>query len=155
MKDLDYNIKHTTKRILNLINYMDTLFSADDTVDVETETNDAIDLLKDDLKFRWDLTIENDLTQKYNLPIKVLRDINQGRKFQNYGEYIYPIRQKNIRNNNNFTYDIVVKILFDLRYTSLPATKLAEKYNVHRNTITAINAGQTYRIKDYDYPARN
>lgn len=112
-------------------------------------------LLKDDLKFRWDLTIENDLVQKYNLPIRVLRDINHGRKFQNYGEYTYPIRQKNIRNNNNFTYDMVIKILFDLRYTNLPATKLAEKYNVHRNTIAAINTGQTYYIKDYDYPARN
>lgn len=119
------------------------------------DNEEDIYLLKNDLKYRWDLTIENDLTQKYNLPIRVLRDINHGRKFQNYGEYTYPIRQKNIRNNNNFTYDIVLKILFDLRYTNLPATKLAEKYRVHRNTIAAINIGQTYYIKDYDYPARN
>ena len=112
-------------------------------------------LLKDDLKYRWDLAIETDLTQKYNLPIKVLRDINLGRKFQNYGDYIYPIRKKNVRNNNNFTYDIVLKILFDLRYTKLPVIKIAEKYGIHRNTVAAINTGQTYYIKDYDYPARN
>lgn len=112
-------------------------------------------LLKDDLKYRWDLSIEVDLKQKYNLPIRVLRDINLGRKFQNYGEYNYPIRKKNIRNNNNFTYDIVLKILFDLRYTKLPAIKIAEKYGIHRNTVAAINIGQTYYIKDYDYPARN
>ena len=119
------------------------------------DNEEDIYLLKDDLKYRWDLSIENDLSQKYNLPIRVLRDINHGRKFQNYGEYTYPIRQKNIRNNNNFTYDTVLKILFDLRYTNLPAIKLAEKYGIHRNTIAAINTGQTYYIKDYDYPARN
>ena len=50
MKDLDNNIKDTTEKILKLIDYMDNLFSADDIVDVEKETNDAIDLLKKDLK---------------------------------------------------------------------------------------------------------
>ena len=118
------------------------------------DNEEDIYLLKDDLKYRWDLTIEQDLTKKYNLPLRVLRDINHGRKFANYGEYIYPIRQKNIRNNNNFTYEIVLKILSDLRYTDLPATQLAKKYNIHRNTIAAINTGTTYYIKDYDYPAR-
>ena len=37
--------------------------------------------LKDDLYYRWDLTIENDLIKKYNIPLKILRDINQGRIF--------------------------------------------------------------------------
>ena len=119
------------------------------------EDEEDIYLLKEDLKYRWDLSIESDLIKKYNIPIQILRDINQGRKFQNYGEYTYPIRQKNIRNNNNFTYDIVLKILFDLRYTTIPVTKIAKKYNIHRNTIAAINLGKTYYIKDYDYPARN
>lgn len=119
------------------------------------DNEEDIYLLKEDLRYRWDLNIEPDLIQKYNLPVKVLRDINQGRKFQNYGEYSYPIRQKNIRNNNNFTYDMVLKILFDLRYSKLPNTKIAEKYNIHRNTVAAINSGKTYYIKDYDYPARD
>lgn len=119
------------------------------------DNEEDIYLLKEDLRYRWDLNIEPDLIQKYNLPVKVLRDINQGRKFQNYGEYSYPIRQKNIRNNNNFTYDIVLKILFDLRYSKLPNTKIAEKYNIHRDTVAAINSGKTYYIKDYDYPARD
>lgn len=119
------------------------------------DNEEDIYLLKEDLQYRWDLSIESDLVQKYNLPLNVLRDINQGRKFQNYGEYSYPIRKKNVRNNHNFTYDIVLKILFDLRYSKLPITKIAEKYNIYRATVSAINSGKTYYIKDYDYPARN
>lgn len=59
--------------------------------------------LKEDLLYRWDLTIENDLLNKYNIPLKVLRDINNGRKFKDYGEYQYPIRNRNIRNNQNLS----------------------------------------------------
>lgn len=111
-------------------------------------------LLKEDLLYRWDLSLENDLTKKYNIPIRVLRDINNGRKFENIGNFTYPIRGKNIRNNNNFTQEDILHILNDLRNTSLSQTYLAEKYNIHRNTIAKINQGQTYPIKDYDYPAR-
>lgn len=32
--------------------------------------------LKSDLKYRWDLTIENDLLKKYKIPLRVLREIN-------------------------------------------------------------------------------
>lgn len=115
---------------------------------------DDIYLLKDDLKYRWDLSIEQDLVNRYNIPLRVIRNINLGRKFQEYGEYIYPLRPKNVRNNNHFTYQIVLDILYDLKYTSMPVTKIAEKYNIHRNTVSAINKGQTYIIKDYKYPAR-
>ena len=110
--------------------------------------------LKDDLYYRWDLTIENDLTKKYNIPLKVLRDINQGNIFKNLGKYTYPIRSKNVRNNQNFTIDDVLSILNDLRNTSYSMTEIGLKYHIHRNTVSKINKGESYIIKDYDYPAR-
>ena len=112
--------------------------------------------LKEDLKYRWDLTIENDLIKKYQIPIRVLRDINQGRKFQTIGNFDYPIRKKNIGNNANLSISDVENILNDLRTTKLSQTEIGKKYgNVHRNTISKINRGETYIIKNYDYPARS
>ena len=37
--------------------------------------------LKEDLLYRWDLKIEPDLQKKYNLPLAILRDINNGRRY--------------------------------------------------------------------------
>ena len=112
-------------------------------------------LLKDDLSFRWDLSIENDLTKKYNIPLRVLRDINQGRKFKEFGSYEYPLRKKNVRNNIHFSYQNILDILYDLRYSNMSQTEIANKYNINRNTVSNINCGKTYVIKDYDYPARS
>lgn len=110
--------------------------------------------LKDDLLYRWDLTIENDLLIKYNLPLKVLRDINNGKKFQNIGNYNYPIRKKNIRNNNNLSIEDVKNILYLLRTSNKSMTDIGLLYKLNRTTIANINNGKTYIIKDYDYPAR-
>lgn len=110
--------------------------------------------LKEDLLYRWDLEIEKDLSKKYNLPIKVLRDINNGRLFKNIGNYIYPIRNKNIRNNNNFSQKDVINILNDLKNSKSSMTEIGLKYNVHRDTISKINKGERYIIKNYIYPAR-
>ena len=108
------------------------------------------------MKYRWDLTIENDLIKKYQIPIRVLRDINQGRKFQTIGNFDYPIRKKNIGNNANLSISDVENILNDLRTTKLSQTEIGKKYgNLHRNTISKINRGETYIIKNYDYPARS
>lgn len=111
--------------------------------------------LKDDLYYRWDLTIENDLIKKYNIPLKILRDINQGRIFQDIGNYKYPIRGKNIRNNNNFSQTDILNILNDLKNTSKSMTEIGLKYNIHRDSVSKINKGYSYIIKDYQYPARN
>ena len=110
--------------------------------------------LKEDLLYRWDLEIETDLVQKYNIPLKIIRDINSGKLFQEYGKYFYPIRKKNIRNNQNFTLLDVENILSDLRNTKLSMTKIGEKYNIHRDTVSKINQGKSYIIKNYQYPAR-
>lgn len=111
--------------------------------------------LKNDLYYRWDLEIERDLTVKYNIPLRILRKINQGEIFQDIGEYQYPIRNKNIRNNCNFTNKDILNILSDLRNTTLSMSDIGIKYNMHRSTISKINKGESYIIKDYDYPARN
>lgn len=111
--------------------------------------------LKKDLLYRWDLTIEKDLIKKYNIPLQILRDINQGRKFSNYGKYEYPIRKSNIRNIYNFSQEDIKNILNDLRYTNKSMTDIGKKYkNLHRDTISKINKGKTYIIEGYDYPAR-
>lgn len=110
--------------------------------------------LKEDLCYRWDLKIENDLVEKYNIPLKILRKINQGDIFQDIGNYKYPIRNKNVRNNHNFTTNDVINILTDLRNTSQSMSDIGVKYNIHRNTVSKINKGESYIIKNYDYPAR-
>lgn len=110
--------------------------------------------LKDDLLYRWDLEIENDLAKQYNIPIRIIRSINQGHLFENIGNYKYPIRNKNIRNNQNFTIDDVLNILSDLRNTTKSMSDIGNKYNIHRNTVSKINKGEAYIIKNYDYPAR-
>lgn len=118
------------------------------------ENENELLLLKDDLKYRWDLSIETDLKDKYDIPLKILRDINQGKIFAEIGDYQYPIRNKNIRNTNNFSLDDIKNILNDLKNTKMTMVAIGEKYNINRNTVAKINLGETYIIKDYDYPAR-
>ena len=125
----------------------------DSILDYFNSEKDLLDL-KDDLYYRWDLKIENDLTKKYNIPLKILRQINQGDIFKDIGNYNYPIRNKNIRNNQNFTIDDVLNILSDLRNSKESMTNIGLKYKIHRNTVSKINKGEAYIIKDYDYPAR-
>ena len=110
--------------------------------------------LKDDLLYRWDLEIENDLAKQYSIPLRVIRSINQGYLFENIGNYKYPIRNKNIRNNQHFTIDDVLNILSDLRNTTTSMSDIGKKYHIHRNTVSKINKGEAYIIKNYDYPAR-
>lgn len=110
--------------------------------------------LKEDLKYRWDLNIELDLVKKYNLPLKIVRDINNGRKFEFIGNYDYPIRKKNIRNNNNFSYEDIINILNLLKNSNKTMTEIGNIYNIGRDTVGKINKGLTYIIKDYQYPAR-
>lgn len=105
--------------------------------------------LKEDLKYRWDLRIETDLIKKYNLPLKIIRDINNGKKFDSIGNYNYPIRKKNIRNNNNFSYEDIINILDLLKNSNKTMTEIGNIYNIGRDTVGKINKGLTYIIKDY------
>lgn len=109
--------------------------------------------LKEDLLYRWDLSIESDLQKKYNLPIAILRDINNGRRYQNIGNYSYPIRNKNIRNNNNLTIQKVKQIIEKLK-TKESIVNISKETGLSRNTIYNINSGKSYIIKNQQYPIR-
>lgn len=45
-------------------------------------------------------------------------------------------------------------MLFLLRTTNISMTELGKKFNFGRATISNINRGIAYPIKDYNYPAR-
>lgn len=109
--------------------------------------------LKEELKYNWWLQMDNgDLYHKYNISRKLLYAINQGKIFSEIGDYTYPIRKT--KNTNLFSKEEVLEILNDLRNTKQSMTTIAEKYKVNRCTISKINQGQSYFIKDYNYPAR-
>ena len=110
--------------------------------------------LKEDLLYRWDLMIEDDLIKKYNIPLGLIRDINNGRKFQEFGTYNYPIRQKNASRKKNLSIQQVKEILALLEDPSNTIVKIAEQYNINRGTVYKINKGETCIIKGYNYPAR-
>lgn len=94
------------------------------------------------------------MPNKWNIPKCVLHDINHGKKFQEYGVFTYPIRNKNVRNKNNLTIKDIECILFDLKNTDLSMTQIGKKYNFGRDAISKINEGKSYPIKNYNYPAR-
>ena len=131
-----------------------THFSTRKTVeDYFVDKNKLIEL-KEDLKWSWWLSIEKDLVNKYNIPLNIMHDINTGKKFKNIGEYSYPIRNKNIRNKNNLSKEDIEELLFLLRTTNISMTELGKKFNFSRATVSNINRGIVYPIKDYNYPAR-
>ena len=125
-----------------------------DILDYFQSEEDLINL-KEDLLYRWDLSIEIDLKNKYNIPLKILRAINKGEKFKEIGNYSYPIRDLNCKSRvYNFTQEDIIHILNDLRLTNNSMTAIGKKYGLGRATISKINCGQRYLIKDFNYPAR-
>lgn len=132
-----------------------THFSTRKTVEDYFVNEDKLIELKEDLKWSWWLSIEKDLVNKYNIPLKIMHEINTGKKFKDIGEYNYPIRNKNIRNKNNLSKEDIEKLLFLLRTTNVSMTNLGKEFNFGRTVISNINYGIAYPIKGYDYPARN
>lgn len=131
---------HTSQKKDNIFNY----FSSEE----------ELINLKEDLKNRLDLKIEPDLQQKYNIPIRVLREINKGTKFMEYGNYDYPIRKKNT-SRLTISYNDILEILRLLRESTLSMSQIGKKFNIlDRNTVARINKGQTFPIQGYNYPAR-
>ena len=132
-----------------------THFSARKTVEDYFVDNDQLIELKEDLKWSWWLSIEKGLVNKYNIPLIILREINTGKRFQDIGDYSYPIRNKNTNNKNNLSKEDIEELLFLLRTTNISMTELGKKFNFGRATVSNINRGLAYHIKDYDYPARD
>lgn len=123
----------------------------DSVLDYFQSLNDLI-LFKEDLKYRWDLSLENDIPKKWSLPLNICRQINHGEKFAEYGNFTYPIRNKS---NTSKTQGQIMHILQELRDSNKSMTDIGkENGNLHRNTISKINLGINYPVKDYDYPAR-
>lgn len=118
------------------------------------QTEDELIKLKEELKYSWWLSIEKDLVNKYQIPLRIMHDINNGKKFEKIGEYEYPLRKKNIRNKNNLSKEDILNLLNDLKNTKKTMTEIGQQYNFDRSTISKINVGKSYFIKEYEYPAR-
>lgn len=130
-------------------------FAKKDSIEDYFDSIDTLLALKEDLLYRWDLNIDTDLCEKYQIPLRTMRAINQGRKFQEYGSYSYPIRELNrTRNTKGLKQKDIINILEQLKNTNLSMTKIGEAYGLHRSAISRINKGETYPIKNYIYPAR-
>ena len=98
--------------------------------------------------------MEEDIPKKYNIPLKIVREINLGEKFKEIGNFKYPIRKKNIRNNKNFSIEDIYNILNDLQNTKKSMDVIGQQYGIHRNLVSKINKGQAYVVKNFSYPAR-
>lgn len=123
--------------------------------DIDYHINEEIILnIKEDLLYNWELSIEQDIFKKYNIPLTIIREINYGKKYQNIGNYSYPIRGKNIRNKYNFSKETILLILNQLRNTNNSMLNIGKLYHLDRSTISRINTGKSYLIKGYNYPAR-
>lgn len=132
-----------------------THFSTKKNVEDYFVDKDKLIELKEDLKWSWWLSVEKDLVNKYDIPLNIMHEINTGKKFEDIGEYNYPIRNKNIRNKNNLSKEDIEKLLFLLRTTDISMTNLGKEFNFGRAVISNINHGIAYPIKGYNYPARN
>ena len=117
-------------------------------------SEDELIKLKEELKYNWWLSLETDLVKKYQIPLKIMHDINNGKKFETIGNYEYPLRKKNIRNKNNLSKEDILNLLNELKNTKKTMTELGQQYNFDRSTISKINTGKSYFIKNYEYPAR-
>lgn len=118
------------------------------------ETEKDILILKDAILYNWWLSLEEDIPKQFNLPKKIVRGINHGILFSEYGDYSYPIRGKNVRPNGLTKADIE-NILDQLKNTSLSMTAIGKQYNRGRDFISNVNQGKSLPIKDYKYPARS
>lgn len=85
-----------------------------------------------------------------NYNISSIRRINLGELWYD-DKLAYPLRKE-----DTFEYHKERKnnILYDLLNTRLTQKEIAEKYNVSRTTVTAINRGQNYKQDNVDYPIR-
>jgi DNA-directed RNA polymerase specialized sigma subunit len=144
--NLHYPLRDTSKRD----------FAKKDKIADYFDSEESLIELKEALKNNWWESLEIDIPKHYNIPKRIVRQINYGEKFAEIGKYEYPIRKKNtVRNVNNFTKQDVLDILDLLKNTDLTMIEIGRKYNIHRQTVSNINKGISFPIKDYIYPARD
>ena len=109
---------------------------------------------KRSLKYDWELNMETEIPDIWGIPRKICKAINQGLLFSEYGNYSYPIRPKNKKNNFHFLKQDIINILQELRNTKYSMTEIGNHFNIGRAAVASINQGKTYIIEAYDYPAR-
>ena len=139
---LNYPLRHNIHSSVKK-NYLDYFNSEEELIQC-----------KEDLKYNWELSLETDIKNKYNIPLRLVHEINKGHKFSDIGNYNYPIRNNNDRNDMNYTKEEVLEILNDLRNSQKSMTIIGQEHHANRNTISKINNGERYIIKNYNYPAR-
>ena len=90
---------------------------------------------------------EEELNQKENYYIDFYKSNNPD---YGYNKTTTPYYVNNIK----ITQDLLQQIIQDIKNSDLLIKDIAEKYNLHSNTITAINTGKSYYNSQIKYPIR-
>ena len=111
----------------------------------EKEINEIKNLLKNS-----NLTIA-EISRRFNYKTPAtVSAINAGRSWFDSNEK-YPLRPTITK---HISEDLVDKIIDDLLNTNLTQKVIAEKYNIKRNIVTAINIGENHKRENLSYPLR-
>lgn len=113
-----------------------------------THSKETVNIVKNLLKNTKLSTKEIAKLTNYNT--SSINRINLGELWNDENE-IYPIRKDNTKINKN---ERAKNIIYDLLNSNLTQKEIANKYNVGRTTITAINNGQNFHNENIKYPIR-
>ena len=105
--------------------------------------NNLLDSIIDDLK---NGISHKEIALKYNISIPYVSDINNGNKLRKEGE-TYPLQKSQHRKNE----EIYDNIVYELKNTRTSMRAIAEKYGIHKDTVSRINLGKMDWVKE-KYP---
>ena len=91
-----------------------------------------------------------DIGKTFNYDTTSINKINLGKMWFDEKEN-YPLRKNNTINSKK---DRALNIINDLLNSNMTQKQIAEKYQVGRTTVTAINNGQNFKQSYLDYPLR-
>lgn len=100
-----------------------------------------------------------DLSDKYNLGLSYVYEINQGHESRRKEDLKYPLRKlenhfKGIRDYNELTDKEIEDILFDLKENKLQYEEMMVKYGVSYKFLRRVNKGEKILKEGLDYPLR-
>lgn len=107
----------------------------------ESQLDEIIELLKNSTK------TQKEIANEYSISETLVSNINTGLSYK-LNEEQYPIRK------NYKTIDDYSDLIRDLKETTIPMTKLQEKYGYSYNTIKHINEGIMFKDDNIVYPIR-
>lgn len=115
------------------------------------KTDKTIVLLIKSLLINTSLSLQK-IADKADVGKSTVNAINQGRIYQDAAD-TYPLRkEKNVSKLSDVS--VLNNIHDDLKYGKLSTQKIAEKYEVRRESIEAINQGRSHHRDDWKYPIR-